>query len=165
MQGPSRNKTLLFILVISLLANMIMLIYFGWVRESNHRNARNGQGSPMTAFFKKDLHFTDQQMEAYEKLRMQNRQKMKPLFEDVRLAKVDFYKYINDQQANDSLLDASAGQIGEKQKVLDLQTLKNFRQLRNICTEEQKKRYDSLITGVITNMWFAPRNGPPERKR
>ena len=165
MQGSSRNKTLFFILVISLLANVIMLIYFGWMREPDHHNGRNWQGSPMTEFLRKDLHFTDQQMEAHNKLRMQNRQKMKPLFEDVRLAKVDFYKHVNDQQANDSLLNAAAGQIGEKQKILDLRTLKNFRQLRDICTEEQKKRYDSLITGVISDMWFAPRNGPPEKKR
>ena len=153
-------------MVISLLANVIMLVYFGWVREHYHRNNdRNGFNSPMTDFLKKDLRFTDRQMEDYNKLRMQNRQKMKPLFEEVRMAKVHFYDYLNDQQINDSLLNTAAGQIGEKQKALDLQTLKNFRQVRELCTEDQKKRYDSLIAGVIGNMWFAPRNGPPEKRK
>lgn len=152
-------------MVISLLANVVMLAYFGWIRESNHHNPHNGPGSPMAAFLQQELGFTAQQMEAYNKLRQQNRQKMKPLFEDVRLAKVHFYDFLNDEQINDSLLDAAASQIGEKQKVLDLQTLKNFRQLRTLCTEEQKKKYDSLITGVISNMWFTPRNGPPEKRK
>ena len=165
MQGPSRNRTLFFILIISLLANIVMLAYFGWIRESFHHGPRNWPNSPISVFLKKDIGFTDQQMEAYNKLRLQNRQKMKPLFEEVRQAKVGFYEHLDDQQVNDSLLDAAAAQVGEKQKALDLQTLKNFRQLRDLCTEDQKRRYDSLITGVINNMWFSPRNGPPPGKK
>lgn len=165
MQGAPRNRTLFFILIISLLANVAMLVYFGWIKEQFHRNPRNSPNSPISVFLRKDVGFTDQQMEAYNKLRLQNRQKMKPLFEEARLAKVDFYKHLDDRQLNDSLLDAAAAQIGEKQKALDLQTLKNFRQLRDLCTEEQKRRYDSLIAGVINNMWFSPRNGPPQGKK
>jgi len=164
MQGL-RNKTLLFIVVISLLANIIMLAYFGWIRERFHKNHNDWPNSPITVFLKKNVGFTDAQMVQFNQLRTKNREKMKPLFEDIRSAKVQFYEYLNDQQINDSALNGAATLIGEKQRAIDLQTFKNFREVRTICTEEQKKSYDSLIGGVISQMWFTPRNGPPDEKR
>lgn len=164
MQGL-RNKTLLFIVVISLLANIIMLVYFGWIKEQSHKNHNDRPNSPITVFLKKDIGFTDEQMGKFNQLRLQNRKKMKPLFEDIRLAKVQFYGYLNDQQINDSVLNSAATLIGEKQHAIDVQTFKNFREIRTICTEEQKKRYDSLVSGVVSKMWFTPRNSPPEEKR
>lgn len=164
MQGL-RNKTLLFIVVISLLANIIMLVYFVWIRERYHKGHDDRPSSPITVFLKKNVGFTDEQMVRFEQLRLKNRGKMKPLFEGIRLAKVQFYRYLNDQQINDSALNKAATLIGEKQKAIDLQTFKNFREVRTICTEEQKKSYDSLVGGVISQMWFTPRNGPPDQKR
>ena len=165
MQGSLRNRTLLVIVVISLLANIIMLVYFGWAREHYRRNPRTWPSSPIMVFLKKDVGFTEQQMTAYDALRMQNRKKMKPLFEDIRLAKVQFYGHLDDQQISDSLMNEAATHIGEKQKAIDIQTLKNFRQLRTLCTEEQRKKYDSMVVGVISEMWFSPRNGSQDVKR
>lgn len=164
MQGI-RTKTLLFIVAISLLANIIMLIYFVGIRN-HHRSPHDEQpNSPITVFLEQNVGFSKQQMEQYYQLRTENRKKMKPMFEDMRTTKAKFYEHLNDKQINDSILAGEATLIAEKQKAIDLQTFRNFRQIGTICTGEQKQQYDSLVAGVISKWWFSPRSGPPHDEK
>ncbi len=163
MQGI-RNKTLLFIVAISLLANIIMLVYFVWI-HGHRRPHEETFSSPITVFLQNNVGFSKQQMDQYNQLRTENRKKMKPMFEDIRVTKVKFYEHLNDEQVDDSTLSGEATLIAEKQKAIDLQTFKNFRQVRTICTDEQKKRYDSLVAGVVSKWLFAPRSGPPRDEK
>lgn len=89
---------------------------------------------------------------------------MKPLFEDIRLAKIEFYGLLSKGSIDDSTLSRAASTIGEKQKAIDLQAFENFREIRKLCTAEQQPRYDSLIPGIIGKMWFAPRKGNSRHK-
>ena len=155
MRKVLNNKVLLFIVAILLLANIAMLFYFLWVREPARKNSRGDrQKSPMTEFLQTKIGFNTDQMAAFEKIRQQHRQKMKPLFEDIKTAKVQFYGFLTNAVINDSTQNKSATLIGEKQKLLDLQTFQNFKEIRGLCTPEQQPKYDSLIVNEISKMWF-----------
>jgi Spy/CpxP family protein refolding chaperone len=155
MRKVLNNKVLLFIVAILLLANIAMLFYFLWIREPARKNFRGDrQKSPMTEFLQTEIGFNTGQMAAFEKIRQQHRQKMRPLFEDIKTAKVQFYGFLTNPVINDSTLNQSAKLIGEKQKLLDLQTFHNFKEIRGLCTPEQQPKYDSLIVNEISKMWF-----------
>ena len=149
------NKVLLFIVAILLLANISMLFYFLWVREPGKKNTHEErQKSPITEFLQKDIGFDTGQMAAFNATRQKHRQKMKPLFEDIKTAKVQFYGLLTNPVISDSALNSAASVIGEKQKMLDWQTFQNFKEIRTLCTPEQQARYDSLIVNEISKMWF-----------
>lgn len=154
------NKVLLFIIGILLLANITMFVFFLRMKEpakKEHRSER--RRSPVAVFLEKDLHFNQQQMAEYEKLRSEHRQHMKSMAENLRLAKVQFYGLLQDTNVHDSLLQRNASRIGDLQKALDLQAFQNFRELRTLCNPEQQPRYDSLISDIIGQMWFPARKG------
>jgi len=158
------NTVLVFIVAILLLSNIAMLTYFVWMKHPAKNVHSERQRSPVSAFLEKQVGFNSQQMEEFEKLRQQHRQKIRPLFENLRLAKMEFYQLLKDTTVGDSILHQKASVVGERQKQLDLQAFQNFRDIRAICTPEQKPRYDSLVPGVVSKMWYPPRRTSDREK-
>ncbi len=155
MRSVLNNKVLLFIVAILLLANIAILVYFLEMREPLRRNSRGDRlKSPITEFLRTEIGFNKDQMAAFDKIRQKHRQTMKPLFEDTKAAKVQFYGYLTNTAVSDSVLNARALIIGEKQKLLDLQTFQNYKEIRTLCTARQQLKYDSLIVNEISKMWF-----------
>lgn len=154
MRKVLNNKVLLFIVAVLLLANIAQLIYSVGMRDKGKKNFSDRQRSPITGFLKNDIGFNTQQMQAYNRLREQHKQKMRSLFQDIRLAKVAFYNLLSDTTVNDTVLNRAASTIGEKQKALELQTFRNFREIRGFSTAAQLPKYDSLVPGLIGKMWF-----------
>jgi hypothetical protein len=155
MRKVLNNKVLLFLVAILFLANISMLAYILWMREPMKTNGRSDrQKSPITEFLEKKIGFSAEQMKSFDQTRKNHRQKMKPLFEDIKTAKVQFYSYLTDPTTSDSVLNRAASIIGEKQKFLDMQTFQNFKEIRSLCTAEQQPKYDSLIANEISNMWI-----------
>jgi hypothetical protein len=157
MKSVLNNKVLVFTIIILLLANILLLVFF-LGKKGPEKKFRN-QRPPVAVFLEKDLGFSPDQMEAYEKLRQQHRHITKPFFEDIRLTKVQFYKLLSNASVSESVVDSMATLIGEKQKALDIRAFRNFREIRSICNESQRPAYDSLIPGVIGKMWFNVKKG------
>jgi len=152
------NKVLLFISGLLLVSNIVMVVLLVRAKDSHKRSSGpEKQKYPVTVFLDKEIGFTAEQMDQYEKIRQHQRQSMRPLFEEMRLAKVQFYRHLSKPSAeNDTLIRASS-EIGAKQQTIDLQSFRNFKEIRKVCTERQKAKYDSLIPGVIEKMWFPVR--------
>ena len=75
---------------------------------------------------------------------------------------MDFYSLIYSNQVPDSMVNAAADMIAEKQKVLDLYMFKHFKQVRNICAPDQLEKFDSAIKKVFVRM--TGREGHPQKK-
>lgn len=161
--NSSRTKVLLFLVGILLLTNIALVIFFVGKRTPEKRGPRGGDRSSMVRDYLKDsVGFNEQQLARYDQLRHQNRENMKPLFEDLGNAKMAYYKYIN-QPAVDSASKAAAAMIGQKQQELDMAFFNHFRQVRELCTPGQQSRYDSLVQQIIRRM-VAPRGDHKQRK-
>ena len=156
MRKVLNNKVLLFIVAILLLANVAMLFYFLWMREPTKHNAHGDQRqkTAITEFLQKEIGFNSAQMKAFDTIRQKHRQKMRPLFDDIKTAKVQFYGFLTSPEVSDSVLKRAASVIGEKQALLDMQTFQNFKEVRSLCTPGQMPKYDSLIVNEISQMWF-----------
>ncbi len=155
MRSVLNNKVLLFIVAILLLANIVMLFYFLWIREPNRRSSHGDRPrSPITEFLQIEIGFNKDQMAAFDKTRQRHRQTMKPLVEDVKAAKVQFYGFLKNPAVSDAVLNDAVAAIGEKQKLLDMQTFLNFKEIRTLCSAQQQPKYDSLIVNEISKMWF-----------
>ena len=161
----NKTKILTFLVGILLLTNIALIIFFS---DSGYekRGSRSGgdRSSAVREFLKDSIGFNEQQLAQYDQLRQQNRENMRPLFEDLGNAKMAYYKFIN-QPAADSAGQAAAALIGEKQKALDMAFFNHFRQVRALCTPEQQPKYDSMVQQVIRRMVAPPRRGDHKQRK
>jgi protein CpxP len=157
MRNLTKTKVLIFVILVLLVANAAMLFSFVGMKKPEKDNDRGRGPNVMSSVLQEQVRFSDQQMDKVKDLRKKHWDKMHVLFEDMRKAKIAFYQNISKSEVADSALQLQASVIGKTQQAIDIQTFKNFRELRALCTPEQLPRYDSLIPKVIQNMWFPHR--------
>ncbi len=152
MERLAKNKLLILLVGILLLANIIMLSFWLFKPKSqNHNNSGNKNSKGMVSgFLKKDLNFTDDQLKRFDTLRSAHFERIKPFYKELNNSKEVLFSltYSSDSSAIDSL----ANEIGKRQAEIDKNFLNHFRQIRELCTEEQKPAFDSLFPGLVKKM-------------
>ncbi len=159
----SKNKILLFIVVVMIITNIATLAYFLWFRGKDDRGEH--RTGPMTEFLKKDIGFSDQQMKTFDSIKQSHREAMKPMFEDLSKSKDSFYQLLSKPGVTDSELNAASAVIGMKQQAIEIQFFKNFKSVRELCTDQQKVKYDSLLPSVVHKMTMPQRRRPASNKK
>lgn len=161
-----RNHKLLLLIISVLLAANIALLYFFVFNKPEHPAKLTGEQMRKHQLEKvqNEVGLDDGQLAFYDSLRNKQFKNMKPLFKDVTSSKEDFFSLIYQEGASDSLINAYAAEIGEKQTALDLSTFRYFQSIKGLCTEEQKPKMDSFIKQIVKKIIY---NGPrqaPEKK-
>ena len=157
------NKVLVFIIAILLLSNIGMLFFF--LRKDNNKEDKHPQ-SPrqyMIEKLKTEVGFSEEQITKYVELSDKHKQIMKPLFNDIHIAKENYYKLLN-EEPSDSVLKQQLLLIGEKQQLIDQKIFNHFRALKHVCTSDQIPKYDTVIQRVIKGMINPPKKGPEKKK-
>ncbi|HEY0679257.1 MAG TPA: hypothetical protein VGD17_13290 [Chitinophagaceae bacterium] len=165
MMHNSRYKVLLALLAILLLTNGVLLYFYLDKKGPEKRSTRHDRSNYMRDFLKDSVGFNDQQLATFDQIREKHSENVKSLFEEMRSAKLTFYKQVNQEAGPDSLNQASAEAIAEKQKALDLAFFNHFRQVRTICSPDQVPRYDSMVQQIIRRMVSPPRRGDSKQKK
>ena len=152
MERLAKNKLLILLVGILLLANIIMLSFwlFKPKSDTHNNNANKNSKGMVSGFLKKDLNFTDDQLKRFDTLRSAHFESIKPLYRELNNSKEVLLSqaYSSDSSAIDSL----ANEIGKHQAKIDKKFLNHFRQIRELCTEEQKPAFDSLFPGLVKKM-------------
>jgi len=156
MNNDTKTKSLITIIIFLLITNIAMLIFFVVQSKPAERRERNHESNGMYKSLQNDVGFSKDQLNQYKVLREEQMKKVHPMFDELREAKKDFYTLINSGQVSDSLVDAGADSIAQKQKRLDLQMFGYFKNLRAMCTGEQKQKFDSLMKKVVVRMIGRP---------
>lgn len=151
METIKKYKVLVSIIIFLLVTNFALLIFFmASTTDNGRRRDHNEKG--IYNSLQEEVGFTKNQLDQYQLLRTQQRKNVKPLFDEVRKVKDNFYDLLYLENVPDSLINAGAASIAKTQKELDLQMFNYFRNIRNICTPGQKPWFDSSIKKVITRM-------------
>ena len=156
------NKLLLLIISVLLIAN-IGLLYLFVFNRSDHppKPTEKEMRARGIERVKKEVGLNDEQATLYDSLRTKQFKNMKPMFEDLTKSKEDFFSLIYQKGVSDSVLNAYAARIGEKQMALDVSTFHYFQSIKELCTEEQKPKMDSFIHQIVKRIITS--NGPPRR--
>ena len=153
MERLAKNKLLILLVGILLLANIIMLSF--WLfkpKTQSHNNSGNKNSKGMVSgFLKKDLNFTDDQLKRFDTLRSAHFERIKPFYKELNNSKEVLFSRIY-ASSDSSAIDSLANEIGERQAEIDKNFLNHFRQIRELCTEEQKPAFDSLFPGLVKKM-------------
>jgi periplasmic protein CpxP/Spy len=166
--NSSRNKILLFLVGILLVTNVVVLGFFLKKNEQPDKGQRAQRGGDrsaiMRAYLKDSVGFNEQQLAQFDQIRQQHRETMKPLFEEMKQAKLSFYNLLKQSGAADSASLAAAETMAQKQKAVDLAFFRHFQEIRSLCTPQQQPAYDSLVQQIVRRMIGGqPRKGDPKQ--
>ncbi len=167
--NSSKIKVLLFLIGILLVTNLALLLFFvlgkGGKDDSPGKRPSHDRSSMMRTFLKDSVGFSEQQLAQFDQLRQKNREDMKPLFEEMRQSKLAFYNLLKQPGTPDSVSQAAANLMAEKQMAVDMAFYKNFQNIRSLCTPEQQAKYDTLVQQIIKRMISPPRKGDSKQKK
>jgi Spy/CpxP family protein refolding chaperone len=151
MDPITKNRSLVSIIIFLLITNIAMVIFFLAANTTEGKSSHRDQGG-MSEALQNEVGFTKDQIQQYQSLRKDHFNNIHPLFDDLRKSKMNFYTLIYDPQVPDSILNAAADLIAEKQKTLDMQMFRHFKMIQNICTPGQLQKFDSTIKKIFIRM-------------
>ncbi len=152
MNNSAKIKALVTIVIFLLITNIAMLIFFLVLSKPADKRQKNHDFNGMYNSLQNDVGFTKDQLDQYQVLRVDQREKAGPMFNELRNAKKDFYKLMYSPANSDSLVNADADLIAQKQKAVDMQMFRYFKNIRNICQPVQLPKFDSTIAQEIRRM-------------
>lgn len=161
----SKNKGLILIIAVLLISNLALVGYLVFSKQKDPKNTRSGgdRGKAFSEYIIKEVNFSDDQAASFKQMMTDHFEKMRPIMLEVRKAKDSMFGYMRQPAPPaDSVLQKLADNIAEKQKLQELQSFNHFRQVRDLCTEEQKPKFDSVIRKMI-NRSFG--RGPDRGKK
>lgn len=154
MRSVLKNKVLVSVIAILLVANIALLLFLivGMKKPDREGHSESKPPAPSTIPFLQDkIGFSDQQISEFNRLKEEHRVKIIPLFEDLRVSKDYYFSLVKDSPSKE-YTDSLAALIGEKQKNLDIQLFVTVSDIRSLCTPEQQVRFDSLLPKIAYKM-------------
>ena len=144
-----RNKVFILIISVLLISNLTLVAFMVFGKKLGGKSPKS-RGEAFSNYFKKELNFSEEQAAKFQQLMTMHFEKLKPIMGEVRTAKDSMFSLMRQPAVPpDSVLQNAAEQIAQKQKFQELQSFNHFRQVRELCTDEQKPKFDSLISKMI----------------
>jgi len=144
MSTGSRNKILIFIIAVLLIANIAMLVVYK-KSEDEKKVIADRSRFGLTPFLKEQIKFTEPQMTDFEKLKTKQKETLRPIFDSLKSAKTDLYSLLDKPAISDSTVNLLASNIGKYQGEIDYKFFTYFQNVRNLCTPEQRAKFDTLF--------------------
>ena len=146
----SKSKILLIIVVVLLLANIGLLYLFLNKGEGKRGQRGGGREAAMIEFLKKDIGFSDQQMQQYDTLSKHHRERVKAMFEEMRAYKEQQMKELGASGFNDSAIALVVNKSAERQRIVEQGMLMHFADIRKLCTDAQRPKFDTMFYKVLS---------------
>jgi Spy/CpxP family protein refolding chaperone len=160
MKKLTQNKFLTLAVILLLLANLGLLLYFVAFRHE-HRHG-DMKSHSVSDFVQKELNFNDDQKAKFKQLRDQHKETVRPFMESMHKLKDSLFNLLRNPQTNDSVISPIINQIGAKQTELELMIFHHFQKVRALCDSSQLPKFESLVHHMI-NHGPRMRKGPPEK--
>lgn len=153
-----KTKFLTLIIIVLLVVNAGTLAYLVYSNVKQNEPKPNQKGGP-AAFIIKKLKLTEQQQTVFEELRFEHRSGMVRKQDSIRTLHQEMFNYLKSEVPNVVAADSVATVISLRKKELDMFTFHHFRQLREICSPEQKQLFDTFINEIQQAI-----TSPPQRE-
>jgi Spy/CpxP family protein refolding chaperone len=135
------NKSINWLIGLLLAANLFTLGFF-WLNKFLPQFA-NDKGPK--EFLIKELDLNSNQQKQYELLIEDHRKLVRDLKKRIGEERNVLYDLLKEPSQNDSALLAGANQFSLHMRDMELVHLRHFKQLRNLCDNNQKIKFDALL--------------------
>ncbi|MFT3902468.1 MAG: hypothetical protein QM727_04815 [Niabella sp.] len=143
MNATSKNKTLLFIIVLLLITNIGVLGYF--MLNNDKKQPPKKRGGGFVTALQKEVGFSEEQMTLFKNAEKSNWDSARSKMDEIRRVKHRIFA-LAQKQASDTDIAPLADSIGKLQTQVELYLFRHMQSIRAICTPEQLPRFDSLLS-------------------
>ena len=143
---PQNSKTLIVIIAALLLANIAGVIFFFAKGPSGKKISSTEQRKvAMQNYLKDECEFSTEQLVQYDTLSNRFRRNMQPLFDQLKKEKEQRIINLSQQKFTDTAIALAVDNTLERQREVENKMLFHLRDVRNLCTEQQKVKFDSSL--------------------
>ncbi|MFZ1528129.1 MAG: periplasmic heavy metal sensor [Ferruginibacter sp.] len=154
------TKFLIMLVALLAIANIILLGIMFSRKPHTGFDRGNRREEQMKSFLQKELGFSPAQMQAYDSSSSTHRQSMRQLFDEMKQYKENNLRSLGNSSFTDSAIEATAFKAGEQQKLIEQKMLRHLQEVRNICTAEQRAKFDTNIHKLFSKK---DRNKPDKK--
>jgi protein CpxP len=151
---------------VGILAILNIILLLNTWRSSGHPMPprppmHHGSGGPAKMIIE-ELKLSPDQIKTFEKLKEAHHSSMLELQSKGRELRGTYFDLLKQESPDQKTVDELATAIAGNQKAIETVTFEHFKEVRTICTEEQKKHFDEIIGDIIRGMAGPHRGeGPP----
>lgn len=144
MKDTNRFRILWVAIIVLVALNMGMIAWFTFFAQR--------PGPPKRLFLEQELSFNKKQKDTYRLMREEHFMRARSIKEQVKMMKEAFFKAMADSSITEEELRKKALAISEESSELDVLTFLHFQQVRQMCSPEQKEKFDEIIEEVLRSM-------------
>lgn len=155
MEYAKKYKWALSGFIIMVILNIALLATAWVVRYDRHHTGSKGSVPfRMQRFMERELNFSEAQKQAFDELRKEHFRESRAIFNDIKKYRRALFDELQGGEANQAQarVDSLTTLIGNAQARLDAAIYEHFMEVRNMCNEEQKQKFDRIIQKVIQRL-------------
>ncbi|GAB2831348.1 Spy/CpxP family protein refolding chaperone [Ferruginibacter profundus] len=147
MSTQTKSKLYLLIIGILLVTNIGMLFFFLNNKRDDHgkQPPRIDRRMMMKNFLQNDVGFNEQQLQQYDTLSNQFRERNKADMDTLKANKEEQMKELGSKGFSVAAIDSIVSKSAENQKLMELHLLNHFANIRKLCTAEQLVKFDTTF--------------------
>jgi len=160
MNNANKNKFLTWLVATLLVANAVTILFF-WINRPERM--QGPKGSPRE-FLVNALELDSSQLDAFQALIEKHQASARPLKKEIRTAKENLFQLLKQPVIPGPEKMKAVQAITLNIQALELLNLDHFQQLRALCNEKQKKKFDGLLdqlAGLLATPSNADGHRPP----
>lgn len=142
------QKTLLFLIIILLITNF-SLLYLLLNPAEKPKEPELTRSERMVKMVQNELSLTPSQLEAYIILRQKRDSILKPLQQELRIAKFEMLQMLQKDSLSDEQVKAAADKVGSVQPAIEMAYFNHFRRIQAMLATEQQPKFDTLLQRMI----------------
>lgn len=163
MNDNRKTRLLTGIILALILLNAALL---AWIYFKPGRMPRRQHGEHWNTFLPDTLKFTPQQRQEFDSLRRSYFEKTGPMARELRTARQEFYRLLDDTAMTDKQLYERAAHINGRISTIDVITLQHFRQVARLCTPAQRAQLKTILIEMpFVDRGMGRGGGPPFGRR
>ena len=136
------NKILYTLIGFLIVVNLFFLVnYLGHTKDKKKGHNRD--------FITKELNFDSSQMERFTLLKERHSAEVRAISDSITNLKEVLYTHISETEDSKEVVDTIIERIGRLEEEKDTKRFYHFRAIHDLCTDEQKERFKSLIKTAL----------------
>jgi protein CpxP len=156
-----KNRVLIVLVIVMTVLNVVTLsfILFFPMRPSLRLDKINRD--PGRDFVERELGFSEEQKKHHEDLRKEFFKKSEGIMQARTEATRALFDLIKKDSVSEQELHARAEVLGQLEIDHSIATLEHFRDIRALCTPEQREKFDSVVTDLLLFLRVPVLSGRP----
>jgi len=143
MNDQPKSKILIIIIFSLLIANIVLIAFLLLNNKQKDKRERGDRNAYVIDYLQNEVGFNKEQLARYDSLSKYHREHVKSTFKEISENRKTILHTLASADFSDSAINSAANSIHERQKTLELNMLKHLKEIRDICTEEQRSRFDT----------------------